>query len=59
MDDIQKINQIEKKIKDLEQEKTLIEFKEHLDLNDWHEINAINMEINKLKEELNKIKVRF
>lgn len=59
MDDTLKIIQIEKKIEDLEQEKTLIEFKEHLDLNDWHEINAISMEIIELKEELNKIKVKF
>lgn len=59
MDDTLKLIQIEKKIENLEQERTLIEFKERLTMEDWDEINAINMEISKLKEELNKIKVRF
>lgn len=55
MDDIQKINQIEKKIKDLEQDRTLIEFKEHLTMDDWNEIQEINMQIQELEEEKDKI----
>lgn len=59
MDNIQKINHIEKRIKDLEQDRTLIEFKERLTMEDWNEIHEINMQIRKLEEEKDKILVRY